>query len=240
MAALRVVIADDEPMARSILRRLLAQESGVELVAECAHGQEALAALAEHHPEILFLDVQMPELDGFGVLAALQPEDIPAVVFTTAYDRYALAAFDVAAVDYLLKPFDDDRFRQALQRAVTRVGEEGQRESDGLRRLAVHHLGRVELLDVESILWVEAADQYVKLHTFGGSQLARFSMSSLEERLDGVEFARIHRSAIVALRCVLQLVREPSGTGRVLIDDDKETWLPVSRSRMATLRKQLG
>jgi len=240
VTALRVVIADDEPVARSILRQLLEASPGVELVAECAHGNEALEALETHKPDILFLDVQMPELDGFGVLSALQPEQIPAVVFTTAYDRYALAAFDVAAVDYLLKPFDDARFAQALERAVARVREGGSGRSASLERLAVHHLGRVELLDVDSILWVEAADQYVKLHTRTGAQLARFSMSHLEEHLDSAAFVRIHRSALVALKCVARLERDPSGTGQVLLDDEAQTRLPVSRSRMALLRKMLG
>ncbi len=240
MTPLRVVIADDEPMARSTLRHLLEASADVKLVAECAHGREALEALETHKPDILFLDVQMPELDGFGVLSALQPEQIPAVVFTTAHDRYALAAFDVAAVDYLLKPFDDARFAQALRRAMTRAREGSQASSAGLARLAVHHLGRVELLDVDSILWIEAADQYVKLHTVDGAQLARFSMAHLEEQLDAAAFVRIHRSALVALKCVVRLVREPSGTGQVLLNDEAQTWLPVSRSRMAILRKMLG
>lgn len=237
---LRVVIVDDEPMARSTLRRLLAADPEVELVAECAHGGEAVEAVSAHAPDVLFLDVQMPELDGFGVLAALPPEQIPTVVFTTAYDKYALAAFDVAAADYLLKPFDDARFAQALERAKARAREGGAEQSESLRRLAIHHLGRVDLLDVESIDWIEAADQYVKLHTRSGSHLARLSMAHLEESLDVEHFVRVHRSALVAIDRVRRLERDSSGTGRVLLDDGKDTWLPVSRSRMAQMRKLLG
>jgi len=236
----RVVIADDEPMARSTLRRLLAADPEVELVAECAHGREAVEAVTTHAPDVLFLDVQMPELDGFGVLAALHSEQIPTVVFTTAYDDYALAAFDVAAADYLLKPFDDARFTQALERAKARAREGGAEQAEGLRRLAIHHLGRVDLLDVESIDWIEAADQYVKLHTRSGSHLARLSMAHLEESLDAAHFVRVHRSVLVAIDRVRRLERDPSGTGRVLLDDGKDTWLPVSRSRMAQMRKLLG
>jgi two-component system LytT family response regulator len=236
----RVVVADDEPMARSTLRRLLAADPEVQLVAECAHGGEAVEAVVSHAPDVLFLDVQMPELDGFGVLAALSPEQIPTVVFTTAYDQYALAAFDVAAVDYLLKPFDDERFAQALERAKAQVRKGSTGQSESLQRLAIHHLGRVDLLEVDAIDWIEAADQYVKLHTANGSHLARLSMAHLEESLDPARFVRVHRSALVAIDRVRRLERDPSGTGRVLLNDGKDTWLPVSRSRMAQMRKLLG
>jgi two-component system LytT family response regulator len=256
---LRVAIVDDEPMARATLRKLLAEDPEVELVAELSNGEEALRTLPELAPDVVFLDVQMPGRTGFEVVAGLQGPSMPLVVFVTAYDQYALKAFDVHAVDYLLKPFDDERFRTALERAKERLRQErvldvaqdlsGLMGSLELRpgaeaaapfpeRLAIHREGRVDWVDVAGLRWVEAADQYVKLHTSGGLHLMRESMHELERRLDPRRFLRVHRSAIVALEHVRSFERQPSGGGRLLLDQGE--WLPVSRSRAGALVQRLG
>ena len=259
---IRVVLVDDEPLARATLRKLLAADPEVELVAECAHGEEAVEAVRAHRPDLVFLDVQMPGMDGFEVIEDLASEPLPLVVFVTAYDRYALRAFEVHAVDYLLKPFDDERFAQALERAKERlrrdavidlgrrladlVSEVGDRlpETHGegglrkpLQRLAIHREGRVDVVEVEEVVWIEAADQYVKLHTEDDVHLMRESMTRLEQSLDPDRFLRVHRSAIVALERVRSL-ESAGGTGRIRVGAD--TWLPVSRSRLAELRRRLG
>lgn len=257
----RVAIVDDEPLARESLRRLLAEDPEIEIVAECGDGRAAPNVLREARPDLVFLDVRMPGADGFEVLARLAPHERPLVVFVTAFDRYALQAFEVHAVDYLLKPFDDQRFYAALARAKETLRRE--RVVDASRRLAdlleavgpagashastpqgpipripVPHAGRVELVDVDEIVWIEAAGQYVRLHTTGGRvHLLRDSLASLGERLDPARFLRVHRSAIVALDRVRRLDRTPGG-GRVLLDDDE--WVPVSRSHVAELRARLA
>ena len=217
---IRAAIVDDEPLARDGLRMLLAGDAEVELVAEAGGGKEAIAVLKRERPDLLFLDVQMPAPDGFGVLEALAGDAMPgAVVFVTAYDRYALKAFEVHAVDYLLKPFDDERFLDALRRAKQRLREEraGELESrllslleqkrGGVRpaRLAIREVGRVVFLPIEEIDWIESADYYVQLHVGTKSYLHRETMQSLEARLDPERFVRIHRKAIVNVQRVREL-----------------------------------
>lgn len=258
---LRILLADDEPMARSTLRQLLAADPDVELVGEAANGDEAVALAREHRPDLLLLDVQMPGRDGFAVLEELGEDEAPRVVFVTAYDRYALRAFDVHAIDYLLKPFDDERFRQALARAkdelakdassgmgprvadllVARRAElEGEEPSGDdaqtLERLSIHREGRVELVDVAAIDWIEAADQYVQVHAAGAAHLMRESMTRLERRLPA-RFVRVHRSAIVALDRVRSLRSTGSGTAELELADG--TCVPVSRARAAAVRRRI-
>jgi two-component system, LytTR family, response regulator len=216
-ARIRVVIVDDEPLAREGLRLLLARDPEVELVGEAAGGRAAVAAIRRLAPDLVFLDVQMPELSGFEVLAQLPHDAMPAVVFVTAYDRYALRAFEVHALDYLLKPFDDERFFDALRRAKRQLRLsslspnllsllEGRSEvRGGVGRLAIRDGARVVFVDIEEIDWIEACDYYVELHVGGKSYLHRESMNSLEARLDPQRFLRIHRSAIVNRRCVKEL-----------------------------------
>lgn len=262
-APLTVLIVDDEPMARATLRSLLEAEPGVELLGECSNGAEALTSLRRTRPDLLFLDVEMPGMNGFEVIEALGEENPPLVVFTTAYDRYAIEAFGVHAVDYLLKPFDDERFAQALERARDHLvrervvdasralaqlvqpeasGPPGELEDSGeptpLERLTIRREGGIELVETSSIHWVESADQYVRLHTARGEILMRESMGALERSLDPVRFQRVHRSAIVALEQVRQLVTQAGGLGRVQLLD--ETWVPVSRARIAALRRRIG
>ncbi|MBF5045851.1 response regulator transcription factor [Aggregicoccus sp. 17bor-14] len=223
---IRTLVVDDEPLAREGVRMLLAQDPEVDIVGEAANGREALEALRRLRPELVMLDVQMPELNGFEVLARLAPEPLPAVIFVTAYDRYALRAFEIHAMDYLLKPYDDDRFYEALRRAkdqlrlhhvqdlkaqllsalATYQGAEAgaanppapqPQQPTYLTRLAIKDVGRVVFLDVAEIDWIEAADYYVQIHAGPHTYLHRETMQSLEERLDPACFMRIHRSAIV-------------------------------------------
>jgi len=235
--ALRVLIADDEPFARATLRNLLQAAEGVELVAECANGDEVLAAVERERPDLLFLDVQMPGLDGLQVLERLGDDLRSAVVFTTAFDQYAVRAFETGAVDYLLKPFDDARFHVALERARL-AALRTDAPAEFLERIRIHKEGSLELVEVADVDWIEAADQYVRIHTAGGTHLMRGSMAELERALDPKRFARVHRSAILALERVVRLESASSGNGRALLKDGSE--VPVSRSRIPSLRRLLG
>ena len=234
-----IVLADDEPVARRTLAELLEADPEVDVKASCANGVEALEAVRAHQPDILFLDIEMPGIDGLRVLEELPKEARPAIVVTTAFDRYAVRAFDEEAVDYLLKPFDDERFRQALQRAKSRVRrrETVASDQDYAERLTIHREGGIEVVAVADLRWVQAADQYVRLHLGGGEVLMRESMAELERRLDPQRFLRVHRSALVAVDQVVRLESRSRG-GRLLLQDG--SWVPVSRSRIPQVRKRLG
>ena len=220
MKPIRTVVADDQPMARERLTALLAQQPDVDVVATCASGAEAVSAIKAHRPDLVFLDMQMPELDGFGVIDAVGVDRMPPVVFVTAYDAFALRAFEVHALDYLLKPFGRDRFEQALDRARRhlerqRAGElatrlmalvEDVRPAGGRPdRLMVRSGARVVFVDADQIEWVEAEGNYVRLHAGSESHLVRDTMQSMERRLGPARFARIHRSRIVNLSRVREL-----------------------------------
>ena len=253
MNELRAVIVDDEPIARAGLRGLLAADPDLEIVGECADGQSAIDTILAAHPDIVFLDVQMPDVDGFDVLRALEREQTPVVVFVTAYDRYALRAFEVHAVDYLLKPFDDARFFEALAHAKAtarerRQGAVTQRLAELLAnveqrgpqrtRFLVRTGGRVLFLRADAIDWIEAADYYVKLHVAGKVHMLRETLSALEGRLDPAMFFRVHRSAIVNLERVRE-VQPFSKREHVLILQDG-TRLRLTRSRREGLETVLG
>ncbi len=217
---MRVLVVDDEPWARRRIVALLAGESDVEVVGECGDGAEAVAKIAELAPDLVFLDVQMPEIDGFEVLEAVGPSRMPRVIFATAYDAYALRAFDAQALDYLLKPFDDERFGQALSRARKDLGqskalsdrslhlllESLQQNRKFLQRLVVKTGGRVVFLRANDVDWFEASGNYVALHVGRESHLLRTTMSVLEPKLDPEQFVRIHRSTIVNLDRVNELL----------------------------------
>jgi two-component system LytT family response regulator len=220
MEKIRTVIVDDEPLARRGIRAHLKEEKDVEIIAECGNGLEAVAVIEEKTPDLIFLDVQMPELDGFGVLEAVNRECLPAVIFVTAYDRYALRAFDVHALDYLLKPFDAARFTEALARARAQIERRNisdlhtrlQSLIDDLKpnqkyaeRLVIKSAGRIFFLSVEEIDWIEAADNYVRLHSGRDRHLLRETMNSLERRLDPAQFLRIQRSTIINVRRIKEL-----------------------------------
>jgi two-component system, LytTR family, response regulator len=234
---IRVLIVDDEPPARAKLSRFLAADPEVEVVGEAASGTEALEAVEELAPALVFLDVQMPGLDGFGVLAALGRESLPAVVFVTAFDEYALRAFEVHAVDYLLKPFDADRFRTALDRAKQRLRRSGPTELDRrlrdllaevrprpapVQRLMVPVGEKQVLIDVGSIHWIEAEQNYVRLHVGSTSHLLRGTLAGLEERLDPARFIRIHRSRIVNADRVREIHLWSHGDRLVVLNDGTE------------------
>ncbi len=208
--SLRVLIVDDEAVARRRIRRLLAADPDVTIVGDCADGASAVRAIAAERPDLAFLDVQMPELDGFEVVQSLRPAELPAIVFVTAFDRYALRAFDVHAIDYLLKPFTGDRFRTALARVRERLDRRETTDIaglvDGLRekqrypvRVAVRLGDRVVVVDWQDVDWIAGADNYVTLHIGPRELLLRQTLASVERQLDPERFTRIHRSAIVQL-----------------------------------------
>ncbi|HET9697556.1 MAG TPA: LytTR family DNA-binding domain-containing protein [Terriglobales bacterium] len=241
---IRVVIADDEPLARNRIRRLLSGDKEVEIVAECKNGKETVAALDHHQPDLLFLDVEMPEVDGFGVLEQVGAENMPVVIFVTAYDQYAVQAFETHALDYLLKPFDEERFHKALQRARfqverSRTGEITTRLLAMLHdvrpqpmpasdRLVIKSGGRVVFLKSEEIDWVEAAANYVRIHTGSEEYLMRETMNAFEAKLDSRRFMRIHRSIIVNLEKIRELQPCNNGEYIVVLRTGKE--LSLSRS----------
>jgi len=260
MDKIRTVIVDDESPARRRIRELLDPVPDVEVVAECTGGPAAVEQIRTLAPDLLFLDVQMPELDGFGVLAALGLEATPVTVFITAYDHYALKAFDVHALDYLLKPYSDERFEQALDRARTHLAT---RQRDALNRkllaLLAHHRpdlaastdaptrldrlvlktgGRVLFLKVEEIDWIDAAGVYVNLHAGGKTYLHRETLGGLENRLDPVRFVRIHRSTIVNLDRIREL--QPYFHGEYVVVLHDGTKLKLSRTYRARLQERLG
>ncbi len=240
MNPIRVLIVDDEPLVRRGLATLLAEEPGIEVVGEARNGTEAVTQIRNNRPDLVFLDVQMPGLDGLGVLSALGPEERPAVVFVTAFDQYAVRAFDLHAVDYLLKPFDDERFRTALIRvrdrlqaggaareraAIAAVLAELRGTPAGPDRLAVREQGQIVLVPVDEIDWIEAADNYVRLHRGKQYHLLRESLNRLEATLDRRRFARIHRSAIVNLTRVRALEPIPGGEYDVILADGRRLTL---------------
>ena len=236
-AKIRAVVVDDEPLARSSLKVLLRRDPEVELVGECKSGMEALTEIRRKKPELVFLDVQMPECDGFDVLEQLGSEMPPALVFVTAYDQYALRAFEAGALDYLLKPFDNARFERALNRAKERI-EQGKETPRKIERLVIKNAGQVLFQKISEIDWIEAADYYVCLHVGTKTHLLRRSMSDLDQELEQATFCRIHRSAIVNLERVRKLeISEDGGTDVVL---DSGTRLRLSRRYRKGLQARLG
>jgi two-component system, LytTR family, response regulator len=243
---IRTLIVDDEPLARERLRSLLAKEDSVELIGECGSGTEAIATIRTAMPDLVFLDMQMPGCDGLQVLAELPEARRPAVIFATAHEKFAVDAFDVAAVDYLLKPFDRDRFRVALRRAaeqLQRTREPGAasaapQASTPSDRITVKADGRIVFLKPEEIVRVEAADNYVLLHLVEGRLMLRETMAAIEARLGSAEFARINRSAIVRLAQIREIQPAQHGDYTVILRDG--TRLPLSRSLRGQLDRFAG
>jgi len=219
----RALIVDDEPLARGNLAVLLRQEADIESIAECGSGAEAIAEIRGTRPDLVFLDVQMPECSGFDVLEKLKADDfVPVIVFVTAYDEYALRAFDAGALDYLLKPFDDARFTLAMQRAREKMAALAAAQPREIPRLTVRSAGQVLYVPIPDIDWIEAADYYVCLHVGPKSHLLRQSMAELEQELDSTTFCRIHRSAIVNLRRVRALEVDTAGEYEVVLECGKK------------------
>jgi two-component system LytT family response regulator len=216
---IRALIVDDEPLARSNLNVLLRKDTDIESVAECASAAEAVSEIHGTRPDLVFLDVQMPEGGGFQVLEQLKLDAaMPVIVFVTAYDEYALRAFDAGALDYLLKPFDDARFVLAMQRAKQKIAALATIDAQEIPRLAVRSAGFVAYVPIPDIDWVEAADYYACLHVGTKSHLVRQSMAELEKELDRRIFCRIHRSTIVNLRRVRALKIDGAGEYAVVLE----------------------
>jgi two-component system, LytTR family, response regulator len=258
---IRTLIVDDEPLARSNLSVLLRRDPEIEIIGECGSGTEAVATVRSANPDLVFLDVQMPECDGFDVLELLgvgtsKKKNLPhAIIFVTAYDQYALRAFEAGALDYLLKPFDNARFDQALERAKQQIRRSQNRlpsedqNSDGVssrprvapdqpERIAIKSAGSVLFIKVSEIDWIEAADYYSCLHVGTKSHLLRRSMTELEQELSPSIFCRIHRSTIVNLERVQGLKLGEDGEYEVLLDGGAK--LPLSRRHRKELQERMG
>ena len=259
VAKIKTIIVDDEPLARRNLRLLLERDPQIEILDECRNGREAIKAINTLSPDLIFLDIQMPEMDGFDVLAHVGPEHIQAIIFVTAFDQYALKAFDVHALDYLLKPFDDERFARALERAKSQIAareinqlserllallEERETERKGakrderyLTRLMIKAASRMMLLKVDEIDFIEADGNYAKLHVGRKTHLLREKMNDLEGRLDPAKFVRIHRSIIVNLERIKEMHPHFNGDYVVVLEDGRQ--LRLSRTRREQLEARL-
>lgn len=253
MTKIRTLVVDDEPMGRERVLSLLQQEDDVEVIGECSDGTQAIAAIQQHSPDLVFLDVNMPGANGFGVIDAVGADRMPNVIFVTAYDEYALKAFEYHALDYLLKPFNRDRFQETLKHARAslerrRAGDLGRRllalvndikpDAPRLERLVVKSGGRVFFLRTDEIDWIEAAGNYVRLHLGDESHLFRETMNRMEARLDSRRFVRIHRSRIVNSERIKEL--QPWFNGEYVVILRNGTRLTLSRGYRDRLQDQLG
>ena len=250
---IRVVVADDELLARKFIRRMLKQDPEVEIVAECSNGAEAVATIRKEKPDLVFLDVQMPEMNGFAVLDAVRLDHLPEIVFTTAYESYAIRAFELHALDYLFKPFDQVRFKAALKYAKERFHsqhEEDKRLQVGtlLESIRAQHEyldpiiiradGRITFLHTREIDWIEADDKYVHLHTAKGAKMVRQTLAAIEGQLDPKKFRRVHRSAMVNVDRIKELQPLFNGEHSLILDDG--TRLTLSRKYKDRLFELLG
>jgi two-component system LytT family response regulator len=253
MKKIKVLVADDEPLARERLTGLLSQEPDIEVVGQARDGEEAITAIHDDSPDLVFLDVQMPQMNGFEVIEAVGTDKMPLVIFVTAYDQHALKAFQVRALDYLLKPFDRERFKDALLRARKQLEREEngdlgrrllalvkdlRRDQPKSDRLVVKSGGRLFFLRTDEIDWVEAAGNYVRLHVGPGSHLLRETMNAIEGRLDPEKFFRIHRSRIVNMERIQELQPWLNGEYAVLLRTG--TRLTLSRGYREKLQDRLG
>jgi two-component system LytT family response regulator len=259
---LRVLIADDEPLARQRIEDMLLHEPDVEIVGMADNGNAAVEAIRSLAPDLVFLDIQMPGRTGLDVVRAVGVEQMPATIFVTAYDQHAIAAFDVAALDYLVKPFDDERFEQAFRRArrvveleqvnrlrtqlIAALGAEPiavaaapQAPSDGyLERFAVETRGKVRVIPVDDVLYIVASGPYAELFVADRKYLIREAMQTLEDRLDPRQFIRVHRSAIVRISLIDTLLKSPGGDYEIVLKNGAH--LRVSRSRREALERAIG
>ena len=246
---IKTLIIDDEPLARSVISQYLRDEEEFEVIGECGNGFEGLKAIQEHNPDLLFLDVQMPKLTGFELLELL--DEVPVVIFSTAYDQYALKAFEQNAVDYLLKPFTRERFRGALKRAAEKLQAAGGENEEYIRqvitsarqsekvidRIAVRNGSRIEIIPLHKISYIEAQDDYVAIYTEGKKFLKQLTMKYLESALPSHDFIRVHRSYIVAVKSINRLeAYSKDGHLAILASGEK---IPVSRKGYQQLREKL-
>ena len=250
---IRVLIADDEPLARRGVRQLLAPHPDIMVIGESRNGPETVFALGALKPDLLFLDVQMPEMDGFAVLRARGADRMPPVVFVTAHDQFAIRAFEAQALDYLMKPLNVERFEAALEKVRERLhlmqaadlagklaallaAERGERDKRSIERLVVSTAVSDLVIPVAEVDWISAEDYYARLHVGMKTYLVRESLSSLETRLDPLHFARVHRAAMLQLDRVRELRTAPGGDEAILLDGSR---VPVSRRRRAVLDELL-
>jgi two-component system, LytTR family, response regulator len=249
--SIRTIIADDERLARKKLRLLLGSEPGIHVVAECPGGEQTLAAVHAHSPDLLLLDIRMPDLDGFQVLGKIPADEMPVVVFTTAYDQYAIRAFEAHALDYLLKPFDAERLHHTIERVRAEILKSYDHDLTGRildlladakpasqrvdHRLVIRAGGRVVFLDMDEVDWIEAAANYVKVNVGKSSYLLREGISSISKRLDPGRFVRIHRSTIANVRKIKELQPCDSGEYIAVLKNGKE--LSCSRGYRAELQR---
>ena len=249
MRSIRTLIVDDERLAREKVRALLADDADIEIVGECANGADAIAAVRKQKPDLVFLDVEMPGANGFQVLQRLRGEKLPMVVFITAHDEYAVRAFEVEAIDYVMKPFDRKRFADALRRAKRQMNEPEEEAEGRILRLlermlkpldhfVVKQRDRTFLLAVPEIDWIEAEGKYVRLHAAGAAHLVRESIGDVEERLDVRRFLRIHRGTIVNVKRILEMHRGFGGGIFVVLRDG--TKLTMSRRYRTRIREVTG
>ena len=250
---IKALIVDDEALARKFIRRMLKDDRDVEIVGECASGKEAVATIKNENPDVVFLDVQMPEMDGFGVLKSIANEQSPEIIFTTAYEEYAIRAFELHALDYLLKPFDQARFKDAMKHAkelfrsrdqtggrlqIGALLESIKNKPKYLERLVIKAGGRITFLATDEINWIEADDKYVHLHTEKSNPMVRQTLSAMEAQLDPKKFQRIHRSAIVNVERIKEL--QPLFNGEHSIVLESGTKLTLSRNYKDKLFGFLG
>lgn len=253
MKKIRAIIIDDEPFARKGIKRELERDGTVEITAECANGSDAISAIKEQKPDLVFLDLQMPEIDGFGVVESIGVEKMPFVIFVTAFDQFALKAFEIHALDYILKPFDSERFQKTLQRAKKLIQQENindlhsrlsglldeakKNKGEFLERIVVKNAGKIFFLSVEEIDWIEASDNYVRLHVGKESHLVHGTMNKLESKLNPEKFLRVHRSTIVNLSRIKELHPLFHGEYAILLQNGKE--ITSSRTYKNRLQKFL-
>jgi len=252
-APIKALIADDEALARKFIRRMLRDDRDVEIVGECSDGKQAVAIIRKQNPDVVFLDVQMPEMDGFAVLESIGTDRLPEIIFATAYEQYAIRAFELHALDYLLKPFDQARFKDAIKHAKERFRSDRRNEGrlqisallesirnkrQYLDRLMIKAAGRITFLSIDEINWIQADDKYVHLHAGKISPMVRQTLSAMETQLDPKKFRRIHRSAIVNVGRIKELQPLFSGEHSILLEDG--TKLTLSRNYRDKLFQVLG
>lgn len=242
---IRTIIIDDEPLAAGIVQEFLAGFPQFHVLELCQDGFQGMKAIQQHKPDLIFLDVQMPKISGFEMLELL--DEPPAVIFTTAFDQYALKAFDAKAMDYLLKPFSQARFKQAIDRFLENWGKESREEmpeseltqlAEKTSRLVVRVKNDIKIIPVAEVNYFEAEDDYVTIHTAGGKYLKKLTMKTLEESLDNGKFARVHRSFIINLNRITGI--EPYERDTYLVKLGSGVQIPVSKTGYARLRQVLG
>ena len=245
---IRAIVIDDEKLAREITKGYLAKHQEIEIVAECSNGFDAIKKINEEKPDLIFLDIQMPKINGFEMLELL--EEPPAIIFTTAYDQFAIKAFEVSAVDYLLKPFSEERFNSALQKsyafiqdkfqqnsAIKNIIEQNDKRIEFLERVVIKDGSKISILPVESIKWIEAQDDYVMINSDLGRFLKKKTMKFFENHLNENEFIRIHRSYIINADFIQHLEQKGKDSYQLILKNGKE--LPVSKTGLAKLKSTL-